>query len=78
MIVAQRRRRAWQDAGPQGLRSAGPVSRPRLSEALFTVLERELAKGPVAHGWPDRTWTLARIKTLTGRRFHKSPPFTCG
>uniref|UniRef100_UPI001E65A042 helix-turn-helix domain-containing protein n=1 Tax=Streptomyces lacrimifluminis TaxID=1500077 RepID=UPI001E65A042 len=30
------------------------------------------AKGPVAHGWPDQTWTLARIKTLIGRRFHKS------
>ncbi|AEY93230.1 IS630 family transposase [Streptomyces hygroscopicus subsp. jinggangensis 5008] len=48
------------------------MSRPKLSEALFTVLEQELAKGPVAHGWPDQTWTLARIKTLIGRRFHKS------
>jgi catechol 2,3-dioxygenase-like lactoylglutathione lyase family enzyme len=36
------------------------------------VLERELDKGPVAHGWPDQTWTLSRIKTLIGRRFHKS------
>jgi hypothetical protein len=34
---------------------------------LFAVLERELAKGPVAHGWPDQTWTLSRIKTLIGR-----------
>ncbi|WP_434100380.1 IS630 family transposase [Streptomyces rochei] len=68
----QRWRRAWQDAGTEGLRSAGPVSRPKLSEALFAVLEQELAKGPVAHGWPDQTWTLARIKTLIGRRFHKS------
>ncbi|MGW5259318.1 IS630 family transposase, partial [Streptomyces sp. NPDC004012] len=68
----QRWRRAWQDAGTQGLRSAGPVARPKLSEALFIVLEQELAKGPVAHGWPDQTWTLARIKTLIGRRFHKS------
>lgn len=33
---------------------------------------RELDKGPVAHGWPDQTWTLARIATLIGRRFHKS------
>ncbi|MFG2416925.1 helix-turn-helix domain-containing protein [Streptomyces goshikiensis] len=31
-----------------------------------------MAKGPVAHGWPDQRWTLARIKTLIGRRFHKS------
>jgi transposase len=36
------------------------------------VLERELLKGPVVHGWPDQTWTLSRIKTLIGRRFHKS------
>jgi transposase len=50
----------------------GLASRPKLSEALLKVLEQELAKGPVAHGWPDHTWTLARIKTLIGRRFHKS------
>ncbi len=68
----QRWRRAWEEAGRQGLRSMGSAARPGLSEALFTVLEQELAKGPVAHGWPDQTWTLARIKTLIGRRFHKS------
>ncbi|GGW87556.1 hypothetical protein GCM10010320_81260 [Streptomyces caelestis] len=42
---------------------------PLLSDELFTVLEQELAKGPVAHGWPDQTWTLSRIKALVGRRF---------
>lgn len=68
----QRWRRAWQETGAAGLRSAGPVSLPKLSGRLFAVLESELAKGPAAHGWPDRTWTLARIKTLIGRRFHKS------
>ncbi len=68
----QRWRRNWHDLGAKGLRSAGPVSVPKLSEALFAVLEQELAKGPVEHGWPDQTWTLARIKTLIGRRFHKS------
>ncbi|MBP2056101.1 hypothetical protein J2Z21_009118 [Streptomyces griseochromogenes] len=36
------------------------------------MLEVELAKGAVAHSRPDRTWPLARIKTLIGRRFHKS------
>ncbi|MGI5380663.1 winged helix-turn-helix domain-containing protein [Streptomyces sp. CA-251387] len=36
------------------------------------MLEQELAKGLVVHGWPDRTWTLSRIKTLIGRRFHKN------
>lgn len=68
----QRWRRAWQDTGSDGLRSSGPVSLPKLSDRLFAVLEEELAKGPVAHGWPDQTWTLSRIKTLIGRRFHKS------
>lgn len=68
----QRWRRAWQNAGQHGLCSTGPAARPALSEALFAVLEQELAKGPVAHGWPDQTWTLARIKMLVARRFHKS------
>ncbi|GLW54473.1 hypothetical protein Kpho01_24840 [Kitasatospora phosalacinea] len=68
----QRWYRTWQDTGPEGLRSVGPVSTPKPSNALFMVLEVELAKGAVAHGWPDQTWTLARIKTLIGRRFHKS------
>jgi len=67
----QRWHRTWQDAGSAGLRSAGPVSMPKLSDTLFAVLEVELAKGAVAHGWPDQTWTLARIKTLIGRRLHK-------
>ncbi|WP_455711900.1 hypothetical protein [Streptomyces griseorubiginosus] len=45
---------------------------PVLSDDLFAVLERELLEGPVAHGLPDQTWTLSWIKTLIGRRFHKS------
>ncbi|MBQ1092220.1 winged helix-turn-helix domain-containing protein [Streptomyces sp. B93] len=68
----QRWRRAWSQAGSRALASKGPASLPLLSDELFAVLERELAKGPVAHGWPDQTWTLSRIKTLIGRRFHKS------
>ncbi|MGW4825722.1 IS630 family transposase [Streptomyces sp. NPDC004227] len=68
----QRWRRSWQERGPDGLRSRGPVSHPKLNDALFAVLEEELARGPVAHGWPDQTWALARIKTLIGRRFHKT------
>ncbi|WP_405877042.1 winged helix-turn-helix domain-containing protein [Streptomyces sp. NBC_00005] len=26
----------------------------------------------MAHGWPDQRWTLSRVKTVIGRRFHKS------
>ncbi len=68
----QRWRRAWSQGGPRALTSKGPASLPILSDELFVVLEAELLKGPVAHGWPDQTWTLSRIKTLIGRRFHKS------
>ena len=68
----QRWRKAWSEEGEAGLVSKGPVSHPILSDELFAVLEQELDKGPVAHGWPDQTWTLARITTLIGRRFHKS------
>ncbi|MFI0900297.1 winged helix-turn-helix domain-containing protein [Streptomyces sp. NPDC020983] len=48
-----------------GLERAGVPA--LLSDELFAVLEKELA-----HGWPDQTWTLSRIKTLIGRRFHRS------
>ncbi|MEU8945314.1 winged helix-turn-helix domain-containing protein [Streptomyces sp. NPDC048489] len=65
-------RRGWHDLGAKGLRSAGPVSVLKPSEALFAVLEQELPKGPVAHGRPDQIWTPARVKTQIGRRFHKS------
>ncbi|MGW3124414.1 IS630 family transposase [Streptomyces sp. NPDC001107] len=68
----QRWRRAWDKGGPRALRSAGPASPPRLSKAQFAQVEAELAKGPVAHGWPDQRWTLSRVKTVIGRRFHKS------
>lgn len=68
----QRWRRSWRDRGAEGLQSRGPASHPKLNDALFAVLEEELARGPVAHGWPDQSWTLARIKTLIGRRFHKT------
>ncbi|MFE9688025.1 winged helix-turn-helix domain-containing protein [Streptomyces sp. NPDC006285] len=68
----QRWRLAWDRGGPWALRSAGSASPPRLSETQFVQLEAELAKGPVAHGWPDQRWTLSRIKTVIGRRFHKS------
>ncbi|MFF4951416.1 winged helix-turn-helix domain-containing protein [Streptomyces chattanoogensis] len=68
----QRWRQAWKTAGWNGVRSRGPASKPKLSDALFAVLEEGPVKGPVAHGRPDQRWTPARIKTLIGRRFHKS------
>lgn len=67
----QRWRKSWSQGGTRALASKGPASLPLLSDELFIVLEAELAKGAVAHGWPDQTWKLSRIKTLIGRRFHK-------
>ncbi|MCX4808870.1 winged helix-turn-helix domain-containing protein [Streptomyces sp. NBC_01214] len=68
--LVQRWRRTWDEGGPRTLRSQGPASRSRLSEKQFAQLEAELAKGPAAHGWEDQRWTLARVKTVIGRRFH--------
>ncbi|MGW2890214.1 IS630 family transposase [Streptomyces griseoruber] len=66
----QRWRQKWDEGGPRALRSQGPASLPRLSQEQFAQLEAELAKGPAAHGWEDQRWTLARIKSVIGRRFH--------
>ncbi|CAM5284604.1 winged helix-turn-helix domain-containing protein [Streptomyces olivaceoviridis] len=44
----------------------------RVGVRLFAVLGRGLRKGLVAHGAPDQTWTLSRIATLVGHRFHES------
>ena len=70
MRSVQRWRRAWTGGGITALGSSGPASVPRISREQFAVLEAELAKGPTAHGWADQKWTLARIKTMIGRRFH--------
>ncbi|MFD3972727.1 winged helix-turn-helix domain-containing protein [Streptomyces cyaneofuscatus] len=66
----QRWRQIWEGGGPRALRSQAPASLPRLSERQFAQLEGELAKGPAAHGWEDQRWTLSRVKTVIGRRFH--------
>jgi transposase len=67
----QRWRRASRDGGTAALKSAGPVSRERLSSQQWARLEAELRRGPLAHGFADdQRWTLSRIKTLIGRLFH--------
>ncbi|MFF3543264.1 winged helix-turn-helix domain-containing protein [Streptomyces platensis] len=52
--------------------SKGSAGRAKLSDAQFAWLERELERGPLAQGWPDQRWTLARVKMLIGRLFHVS------
>ncbi|MFF8882599.1 hypothetical protein ACF097_33405 [Streptomyces flaveolus] len=46
----QRWRQAWSAAGRDGVRSRGPASRPKLSNALFAVLEEELSQR-AARAW---------------------------
>ncbi|WP_457664426.1 IS630 family transposase [Streptomyces europaeiscabiei] len=62
-------RRNWREGGMEGLKSKGPA---KLSDERFALLEKELAKGPAAHGWEDQRWTLERVRTLIGRQFHVS------
>lgn len=50
----------------------GSPGRSKLSKPQVTRLERELERGPLAQGWADQRWTLARIRTLIGRLFHVS------
>ncbi|MEU0236497.1 winged helix-turn-helix domain-containing protein [Nocardiopsis sp. NPDC006198] len=68
----RRWRHAWEQGGAHALRSAGPVSTERLSPGQWERLERELERGPLAHGWSDESqgWTLNRVKLLIGRMFH--------
>ncbi|MBG0825795.1 winged helix-turn-helix domain-containing protein [Planomonospora sp. ID91781] len=69
--TVRRWRRRWQQGGAQALRSAGPVSRERLSARSWAKLEAELKRGPLAHGFADdQRWTLGRVKTVIGRLFH--------
>lgn len=68
----ERWRRQWREDGEAGVASKGSPGRPRLSGAQMARLERELDRGPLAHGWADQRWTLARVKTMIGRLFHVS------
>jgi transposase len=68
----ERWRRQWRERGADGVQSKGSPGRPKLSDEQVARLERELERGPLAHGWEDQRWTLARVKTLIGRMFHVS------
>ncbi|WP_331447373.1 winged helix-turn-helix domain-containing protein [Streptomyces xanthochromogenes] len=68
----KRWRRQWREEGLAGVASKGSPGRPRLSETQIARLERELERGPLAHGWDDQRWTLGRVKTMIGRLFHVS------
>lgn len=65
----------WKAGGKKALRAAGRAGRlPKLTKAQLATVERALAKGPKANGFPTELWTLARvaevIEALTGVRYH--------
>ena len=60
----RRWRHAWQDGGPAGLASRGQAARCRLDEGQLAALDAALAAGPLAAGWADQRWTLARVRDL--------------
>ena len=67
--------RAWQREGKPGLAAAGRAGRkPKLTSAQRGEVERELLRGPLAHGYATVMWTLPRIAgliaKLTGVKYH--------
>jgi transposase len=66
----RRWRRQWTVGGTAALVSAGPGgSDCKLSTEQQKRLAGMLDDGPVAHGWVDARWTLARVAELIERRF---------
>ena len=57
----------WREAGA-GLQGAGGA-RCKLTPGQLRELEAVLDVGPVAWGWQDQCWTLARIGALVHERF---------
>ncbi len=65
----RRWRKAWLAGGPAGLASKGQAARCLLDEQQLAMLETALEAGPLAAGWNDQRWTLARVRDLVARRF---------
>ena len=64
----RRWRQAWQAAGLAGLASRGQAAQCRLDEQQLAALDLALGAGPLAAGWEDQRWTLARIRDLVAAR----------
>jgi transposase len=65
----------WAEGGKQALKGAGRAGRlPKLTTAQLRRVDRELRKGPLAHGYDTELWTLVRvaevIEALTGVAYH--------
>jgi transposase len=68
----RRWRRAWLAGGAAGLASRGQAAQCRLDDGQLAELEAVLEAGPLAAGYSDQRWTLARIRDLVARRFKVS------
>jgi transposase len=56
--------------GPTGLAARPqPYRPPRLSDQQLRRLEKLLAQGAAAHGWPNQLWTTARVAEVIRRHF---------
>ncbi|WP_204048924.1 winged helix-turn-helix domain-containing protein [Microbispora siamensis] len=72
-MSANRWRRALENGGREALASKGAGGAAcKLDDAQLTRLEQTLQEGPIAYGWDDQCWTLARITEVIGRLFHVS------
>jgi transposase len=68
--AASQWRKAWREAGLDGLRSKPhPGSKPKLPRRCWPELEQMLLEGPTAHGFATELWTLKRVVELIRRRF---------
>jgi transposase len=71
--VSERSVRRWRRdflaGGMAGVSSRGPAARCRLDEGQLAALEAVLDAGPLAAGWANQRWTLARIRDLVARKF---------
>jgi transposase len=65
----RRWRQAWLAGGLPGLASKGQGPRCRLDEPQLAELEIALEAGPLAAGYQDQRWTLARVRDLVARKF---------
>ncbi|GAA3781775.1 hypothetical protein GCM10022225_82710 [Plantactinospora mayteni] len=63
-------RRRWTAGGAAALASTGPGGMDcKLDGEQRRQLAGALDAGPVAHGWTDQRWTLARVAELIERLF---------
>ncbi len=66
-MSANRWRRTLETGGRGALISKGAGGAVcKLDDAQLTRLEQALEEGPIAYGWDDQCWTLARIAEVSG------------